>query len=201
MVGEMKPVYYFAGWGYAAICLAILTLPAGPAGYAFGLEPVTDYAVVEATEGGRWFMRVKPRCNALEVDLTIRRDPPPATADGAGYAAACQAVAGRMESAREVLLGLPENERAGAAGILFGVGHPIADAGDDRSAGPIMRLVAEFQPWNYMALYHAGMSFYILGEADLAERHLREFTRVYGTDDGWRANAVEVLGRLRGAPR
>jgi hypothetical protein len=195
----MNRVYYVAGWGYAAISLAFFLRMSGPVGYALAREPVTEYANVEATEGGRWFMRVKPHCNALEADLAIRRDPPPATVDGAGYEAACQAVAGRIESARAVLLRLPERERAGAAGLLFGVGHPIADAGDDRSAGPIMRLVVDFQPWNTMALYHAGMSYYILGDDALARRYLRDFTRMYEPADGWRANALDVLDRLGGA--
>jgi hypothetical protein len=195
----MTRVYHLAGWGYAAICVAFFLRMSGPFGYALAREPVTGYADVEATDGGRWFTRVRPRCNALEVNLAIRRDPPPATADGAGYEAACQAVAGRIENARSVILRLPEDQRAGAAGLLFGVGHPIADAGDDRSAGPIMRLVIDFQPWNTMALYHAGMSYYILGDEALAQRYLRDFTRMYEPDDGWRGNALEVLERLDGA--
>ena len=55
----------------------------------------------------------------------------------------------------------------------------MADAGDDESAGPIMRLVVEYQPENYMALYHAGMSEYILGHTDLARTHLQRFLAIY----------------------
>ena len=87
-------------------------------------------------------------------------------------------------------------DRAGAAGIVFNVGHPVADAGDDQSAGPIMRLVVEYQPDNYMALYHAGMSEYILGQPDLARTHLEAFLARYASEDGWRANALEVLQRI-----
>ena len=73
----------------------------------------------------------------------------------------------------------PHAQRSSAAGIVFNVGHPVADAGDDQSAGPIMRLVVEYQPENYMALYHAGMSEYILGHTDLARTQLERFLEIY----------------------
>ena len=88
------------------------------------------------------------------------------------------------------------HERGTAAGIVFAVGHPVADAGDDASAGPIMRLVVEYQPENYMALYHAGISEYMLGEMDFARTHLTRFLELYTPEDGWRSNAREVLGRI-----
>jgi hypothetical protein len=37
-------------------------------------------------------------------------------------------------------------DRARAANIVFEVGHPVADAGDDRSAGPLMELVVDYVP-------------------------------------------------------
>jgi hypothetical protein len=72
----------------------------------------------------------------------------------------------------------------------------VADAGDDQSAGPIMRLVVTYQPQNYMALYHAGMSEYILGQKDLARTHLTQFLDLYHDADGWRSNALTVLHRI-----
>jgi cytochrome c-type biogenesis protein CcmH/NrfG len=72
----------------------------------------------------------------------------------------------------------------------------VADAGDDASAGPIMRLVVEYQPRNYMALYHAGISEYMLGHLDYARSHLERFLQLYTAEDGWRSNAREVLGRI-----
>jgi cytochrome c-type biogenesis protein CcmH/NrfG len=92
---------------------------------------------------------------------------------------------------------LPTRLRPLAAGIVFNVGHPVADAGDDASAGPIMRLVVEYTPENYMALYHAGISEYQLGQYDYARTHLERFLELYQPEDGWRANAQEVLGRIR----
>ena len=72
------------------------------------------------------------------------------------HEAACYALAGRIASAREVILTLPEEMRYRAAGVVFEAGHPAADAGDDVAAGPLMELVVEFWPNHYMALYHAG---------------------------------------------
>jgi len=109
-------------------------------------------------------------------------------------------LAGRIDRARSAIEALPTGQRASAAHIVFAVGHPVADAGDDASAGPIMRLVVEHTPWNYMAQYHAGMSYYVLGEEDLARDHLERFLDQYDTDDGWRSNAIEVLSRMGPVP-
>ena len=79
---------------------------------------------------------------------------------------------------------------------MFDVGHPVADAGDDRSAGPIMELVIDYWPNHYMALYHAGMAEYMLGQRDLLEHNLQEFLKYYHERDGWTQNATDVLKRL-----
>ncbi|HIF22582.1 MAG TPA: hypothetical protein EYQ27_11915 [Gemmatimonadetes bacterium] len=49
-------------------------------------------------------------------------------------------------------------------GVVLGVGHPAADAGDDVAAGPLMELVVEFWPSHYMALYHAGAPRFEAGD-------------------------------------
>jgi hypothetical protein len=116
--------------------------------------------------------------------------------DGAGYSAACYALAGKIDRAQGVIDRLDSGDRSTAAGIVFEIGHPVADAGDDQSAGPIMRLVVTYQPQNYMALYHAGMSEYILGQKDLARTHLTQFLDLYHDADGWRSNALTVLHRI-----
>jgi hypothetical protein len=144
-----------------------------------------------------WFQRMKPFCNTVEVEVALRNTPAPAGADGAAYAAACLALAGRIDDARAAIAALPVSDRAGAAGVVFDVAHPIADAGDDRSAGPIMGLVVEFWPNHYMALYHAGMASYGLGYGDLARKYLEEFLDLYEQEDGWRSNAEQVLRRLK----
>lgn len=144
-----------------------------------------------------WFQRMKPFCNTVEVEIALRNTPAPAGADGAAYAAACLALAGRIDDARAAIAALPVSDRAGAAGVVFDVAHPIADAGDDRSAGPIMGLVVEFWPNHYMALYHAGMASYGLGYSDLARKYLEEFLVLYQQEDGWRSNAEQVVRRLK----
>jgi hypothetical protein len=187
----MTRALYVAGWGYVALCAWVLTRPQGSIAR-------TSQAAAPSYGGdaGAWFTRMKPYCNAVEVDVQQQYTPAPAGTQGAGYSAACYALAGKIERARQTIEGLDASDRSAAAGIVFNVGHPVADAGDDQSAGPIMRLVVEYQPDNYMALYHAGISEDILGHADLARTHLERFLEIYRAEDGWRTNARTVLDRL-----
>jgi hypothetical protein len=192
----MSRIWYIGGWGFVAVCATLLFRSQRPDIYGFHEQIIPFPAGAIGSSAASWFGAAKPHCNALEVEVRMHTSPPPAGWEGTGYGAACWAVAGRTERAREAILALPESQRDAAAGIVFGIGHPIADAGDDRSAGPIMHLVVEFQPYNYMALYHAGMSYYTIGRHAEAKHHLTAFLGQYSIDDGWRANAREVLGRL-----
>jgi hypothetical protein len=93
----------------------------------------------------------------------INSTAPPANWEGIGYAAACYALAGKIDAAdRAIMQGirsangqLDPGLRAQAVNIVFEIGHPVADAGDYRSAGPMMELVLKYWPQNYMAMYHA----------------------------------------------
>jgi hypothetical protein len=187
----MTRTLYAAGWGYVAMCGLLLATPRAG-------RPALPHAAgaVFRGEASEWFASIKPFCNAVEVEVQQQHRPAPEGVRGSGYSAACFALAGKIERARATIDRLPASDRAEAAGILFAVGHPVGDAGDDESAGPIMRLVVEYQPTNYMALYHAGMSEYILGHPDLARTNLERFLAIYGTEDGWRSNALTVLKRL-----
>jgi serine/threonine protein kinase len=149
-----------------------------------------------ATSAEQWFNKIKPSCNTLEVVTAIRSSPPPDGFQGAGYGAGCYALAGKIDKADSLIRGLPKNERGSATGILFNIGHPVADAGDDESAGPIMELVLKYWPENYMALYHAGMSNYALGNTDRTEQQLKLFLQLYQNNDGWRQNALTVLKQI-----
>ena len=189
----MTRALYAAGWGYVALCGLVLAQPRTTPTPAPHLR-----AAPFRGEAAEWFAAMKPYCNAVEVEVQQQHRPAPAGVEGAGYGAACFALAGKIERARATIEGLSSGDRAAAAGIVFAVGHPVADAGDDESAGPIMRLVVEYQPQNYMALYHAGISEDILGHADLARTHLERFLAIYTAEDGWRANAKAVLARLDG---
>src|SRR5215208_3164334 len=190
---------YVAGWGYVALCGLVVATHADRA----TPSPTRTQRVAAGAFGGvagEWFSQVKPFCNAVEVEVRQQQQPPPGGVQGAGYSAACYALAGKIERARAVIDALSAGDRAQAANIVFNIGHPVADAGDDQSAGPIMRLVVSYQPDNYMALYHAGMSEYILGQMDFARTHLRKFLELYHDPDGYRNNAIEVLQRLGAKP-
>jgi hypothetical protein len=192
---------YTAGIGYLALCGLVLAKSRAPA--RTGGEPRTSSspsASVSPYAGaaGEWFAQIKPFCNAVEVEVRQQQLPAPSGVEGAGYSAACYALAGKIDRARAVIDHLGSGDRSRAAGIVFEIGHPVADAGDDQSAGPIMRLVVSYQPGNYMALYHAGMSEYILGQRDFARTHLERFLELYSSEDGWRNNAKVVLDRMNG---
>ena len=193
---------YIAGGAYLAICIAaILLRPKTPAP-APAPTPSSAHsgsAVVVPSgqgDGASWYATIKPYCNSVEVETAQQRSPAPDTPDGLGYSAACYALAGKIDQARAAIERLSSGQRSYAAGIVFNVGHPVADAGDDKSAGPIMELVIDYQPNNYMALYHAGMSEYALGQPAPATLHLKRFLELYSSPDGWRSNAITVLGRL-----
>lgn len=193
----MKRTPYGLGMAYISVCaLAIGTR-------AIGVEPRFVRAEHDlsappvATTGAAWFGIVKPNCNSVEVETTLNGHPAPGGIDGVGYQAGCLALAGKIDRARAVIATLPAATRWQAAGIVFDLAHPVADAGDDASAGPIMAMVVDFWPNHPMALYHAGVAEAALGEAARARRHLTSFLTYYRQHDGWRANAHAVLKKLR----
>jgi hypothetical protein len=148
------------------------------------------------TDAGSWFRSVKAYCNPVEVETRLSMSPAPESSEGTAYEAACYALAGRIDSARDRILELPDDQRWSAAGVVFNVGHPVADAGDDLAAGPIMELVVEFWPNHYMALYHAGAAQYALGDHGSAHKYLVSFLEYYDSDDGWHRNAVRMIGDI-----
>jgi len=204
----MAFTYRAIGWTYALVC-ATIAFNAPPArvppraatptprpAQPRVVTPPAPRPPSNAADAAEWFRRVKPYCNTVEVSNVERDSPAPKTVEGAGYNAACLALAGRIDDARRAIDGVSGGDRPRAANIVFDIGHPVADAGDDRSAGPIMELVVDYIPNHYMALYHAGMAEYMLGQRDLSRRNLTEFLRFYSPEDGWRHNAQDVLRRL-----
>ncbi len=151
---------------------------------------------VDPMDAGSWFRSMKAYCNPVEVDTRLTRSPAPRSADGTAYEAACFALAGRIDSARERILQLPQDEQWRAAGVVFNVGHPVADAGDDRAAGPIMGLVVEFWPNHFQALYDAGSDRYALGDHGYAHKYLVSFVEHYHADDGWHRSAVNMIAEI-----
>jgi len=187
-----------AGIGYLVVCAVVAIrhepkpLPTPPPA-----PPLTPAVGSFDGPAAEWFAAIKPFCNAVEVEVMQGRHPAPPNVEGQGYSAACFALGGRIAHAETVIDHLLPEDRARAAGVVFNVGHPIADAGDDASAGPIMELVLDYWPDHYMALYHAGMSEYALGKPALARQHLTSFLQYYHEDDGWTHNARDVLARLQ----
>jgi len=174
--------------------LIVSSLPRAPASAA--VHPRVQAQPAAGTPAQRWFARAKPYCNPVEVAQFMGRNPAAAGWDGAGFAAGCWALAGKIDEARTVLGRVPESERRRAAGIVFDLAHPVADAGDDVAAAAIMNLVIESWPNHFQALYHAGMSDFALGNRDRARTHLNEFLRLYATEDGFRRNAKDALARM-----
>ena len=200
----MQRFLYFAGFVYIALCGTFVVRQI--AARTSSLDPAVEVPTHSPpsrppayTSGAQWFNAMKQYCNPVEVDVRARYTPPPATSDGAGYAAACFALAGKIDRARTIIEEIAPGERASAAGILFEVAHPVADAGDDRASGPMMQLVLDYWPNNYMALYHAGMSEYSLGQSDLAEKHLKAFLGLYTPVDGFTSNARQALASIEKA--
>lgn len=190
----MHRALYLAGFGYLAVCGAIVWRHQARSSVA--VPPPSGAPSASSNSGAQWLAAIRPFCNSVEVELAQRNRPAPAGVEGQGYGAACYALAGKMDSARALIDRLDPQERYQAVGIVFNVAHPVADAGDDRSAGPIMEMVIAYWPNHYMALYHAGMAEYGLGERDLARRHLESFLQYYHENDGWTQNARETLKRM-----
>ncbi|RMH14156.1 MAG: hypothetical protein D6701_11565, partial [Gemmatimonadetes bacterium] len=107
-------------------------------------------------DAASWWREARPHCNAVEVRAYLAAHPAPGDFLGLAYGATCRALAGDLEAARAMIDALPAAERWRAAGVVFDVVHPAADAGDELAAGPVMELVVDYWPNHYMALYHAG---------------------------------------------
>jgi hypothetical protein len=189
------------GVGLAGAAVALATLAMARVPIARDPPKVLQSSAASALQpnlsGGRaWLERVRPHCNAVEATQALARNPPPAGAEGAGAGAACLALAGKTEAARRMIRALPEEQRVQAAAIVFDAGHPVADMGDDVSAAPIMKLVLEFWPDNFQALYHAGMSEYALGRSAEAQPLLQKFMQLYKPNDYFKQSAVRALERI-----
>jgi hypothetical protein len=189
--------HYLIGWGYVAIAAAVIYRGSHPEVYASTSPGHAAVAPFVGSDAARWFQEIKPRCNAVEANLALQGSPPPSGWEGTAYAAACFALANRIDDARTRLNELRGDEQIRAVGIVFDVAHPVADAGDDLSAGPIMQLVVDFWPNHYMALYHAGAAQYRLEQFVRARANLEAFLRAYNANDGWTASAKQMLAEMK----
>lgn len=150
----------------------------------------------EKTTPAAWFAASRAHCNPVEASVYLHNSTPPGGDAGKPYVAACFALAGKLDQARAAIDSLPLPQQGEAANLVFGVVHPIADAGDDMAAGPVMEFVLEYTPSNFMALYHAGMSAYGKGDKARAKRRLREFLLFYSVDNNFTQTAIATLKEL-----
>ena len=197
----MNRLLYLIGFAYIGLCATLVVRAvrgrqAIPPMVTVAPPPVPPAPPI-GSAAEQWFATMKPYCNPVEVEVRSRYTPAPATSEGAGYSAACFALAGKVERARGIIEEMSSGDRGAAANVLFNVAHPVADAGDDRASGPMMELVLDYWPNNYMALYHAGMSEYSLGETTLADTHLRAFLRLYNSPDGFTNAARSALAKIQ----
>jgi hypothetical protein len=196
----MNRLLYLAGFAYIGLCATLVVRAIREREPSHPMIQVAQPPVPPAPPSGsaaeQWFAAMKQYCNPVEVDVRTRYTPAPTTSEGAGYSAACFALAGKIERARAIIEEMSSGDRGAAANVLFNVAHPVADAGDDRASGPMMELVLDYWPNNYMALYHAGMSEYSLGQTALAEKHLRGFLAMYSENDGFTGSARSALAKI-----
>lgn len=186
---------YVAAWLFLALS-AVLILDGRGDVDAGDLPPAIAAGSAGPAAAAGWFAEMRPHCNPVEVATRHAWSPPPETPRGTAYSAACFALAGRIDVARERILTLEGDDRWRAAGVVFDVGHPVADAGNDGAAGPIMELVVEFWPNHHMALYHAGMARLGVGDPTGARRYLERFLEHYDARDGWTASARRALADM-----
>lgn len=193
MFNDCMKFLYWIGIAYILICVLFIAKQVFP----FPIQHLRTSNVAMIIVGGsEWFKTIRPYCNPVEVEAYMVKIPPPDTVEGTGYAAACLALANKIDRARVVILDLNEKDRPRASEILFEMGKPIADTGDNHSSAPIMRLVLEFSPDNAEALFYAGTSEYALGELRQAKTHLSRFVQLYKKRDMMSNSAYEMLDRL-----
>src|SRR5690242_18995801 len=104
----MNRCLYFAEFAYIALCGEIVARKVvSSRGPRIRVDTVVAVAppppTGATTSGAQWFAAMKPYCNQVEVDVRERYSPPPATSDGPGYAAACFALAGKIDRARQII--------------------------------------------------------------------------------------------------
>jgi hypothetical protein len=178
------------GFAIAAALVVILALGAA-ALYVWHIGVTSSIVVIEPATAREPRSALPAGCTPLEVEQTVR-----SAAMNDIDRVTCLAVAGKIDRARIMLRAMPPDMQSRAIGHVFAVAHPIAARGDDASAGPIMWLVVEFWPQNYMAVFHAGMADFALGRDDAARTQLENFLQMYPPRDVWRARAERALAAI-----
>jgi len=164
------------------------------------LVPLVELKTVDASPpppppvtAAAWFSDMRPQCSYDAVTLATDLRRPPDSTEGRGYEAACFAMAGRINKARALLLGLDHDARAEGAGLVFDVASELASE-EHPAAGPLFELVVEFWPNHHLALHQAGILRYARGDAAGGRSYLVRFLEAYPEDDSLAGTARSVLG-------
>jgi hypothetical protein len=197
--------------GRIVLAVAVATVWPGPQiaekirnGRAPELEAMPTQLVTSAPQPeppalpAEWFESIEARCTSAEARIITDLRPPPLSAEGTAYEAACFALAGDIPMARALILGLPEESRTMAAGILFDVTDATHDPIVTRAAGPLLELVLEFWPNHYPALFFAGSVRYSIGDLAGATPLLERFLESYQPDDDWSSDVRRMLDSIQG---
>jgi hypothetical protein len=158
--------------------------------------------VVSRFDADQWIRSMWRACNAGDLEADASWRPPPPTPHGQMYLAACVALAGQIERARDIIDALPEANRTEAAGVLSTATFPAARQERYEVAGPAMELVLEHWPTMEGAIFHAGRGRLATGDLDGARDYLLRYvaTTTSGTvPDLQRAWARELLARIDSA--
>lgn len=145
----------------------------------------------------RWFLFNRQYCNQTEADVYLHHYPPPSgDPDTPVYVAACFALAGQLDDAKEVIDRLGAKRRMKVAATIYEVVDPVQVS--HPSAAPLMELVLEYWPSHQLALYYAGMARLELGDDRVARRHLETFLEYHAESP---ALARQVRRALRSLDR
>jgi hypothetical protein len=68
------------------------------------MTPTTTAVADFVGDAGQWFQAVKPYCNSVEAEIIHKRILPPDIDEAPGFSAACYALAGKVDRARDVIL-------------------------------------------------------------------------------------------------
>jgi thioredoxin-like negative regulator of GroEL len=196
MLGAHKAI---AG-GYILLCIGAIVArrlsPSEPAADLHGGVAPANAPTGPLPEAARWFTANQRGCNAAEIEKRLELTPPPSGSVGLVFKAACYAIAGKSERAREIIDAIPPSDRASSILELERVIHPTADGGIDEITLPLCELVLDRVPDEPFALLQAGLAQHLAGNETAAGRHLSRFLSVHPTQDVARERALRALKEI-----
>jgi len=102
---------------------------------------------------GQWFNSISKQCNALEVELALRQQPPPSTNRGAALAGLCYAFAGKAAAADKIFDRLNQSDRIEPLRVLIQMAISFTNERFDPGISASMEIVKKYLPKNKVANY------------------------------------------------